>query len=139
MADVMEKKQNTNMSEKETNGFLEYVQGMVKNFFDMIDKFTQMDLDQMVKLYSGKIDAEILRIAQEKELLYRGGQMTVTYVTKETFSVEIALYYQNHDGQWLEAKSVTAQAMDRLKPEAVEDLFAQKKVVYDIEAPKGKK
>lgn len=139
MADVVEKEKNTNISDKESDGFLEYVQGIVKNFFDRINELTQMDLDQMVKLYSGKIDEEILRIAQEKELLYRGGQMTVTYVTKETFSVEIALYYQNRDEEWLEVKSVAARTMDCLKPKAVDELFAQKKVVYDIEAPKGKK
>ena len=71
--------------------------------------------------------------------MYRGGQFTVTYVTKETFSLEIALYYQNKEGEWIQVKSVTPREMKCLKEAAVQELFEKKKIAYDIDAPKEEK
>ena len=80
----------------------------LKNIWNtMIDLFTKMDLDEMVHLYSKKIDTEILKTIKETGWAYRGGQLTVTYVTNQTFSLKIALYYQDEKGEWMQVQAVT--------------------------------
>ena len=63
----------------------------------------------------------------------------ITYVTKETFSLEISLYYQDAEGEWRQVKSVTPRDMKYLKETAVKELFEKKKISYDIDAPKEEK
>ena len=79
---------------------LQYAINDLKNIFRTImDILTKMDLDEMVHLYSRKIDVQILKTVKETGWMYRGGQFTVTYVTKETFSLEISLYFQDAEGE----------------------------------------
>lgn len=112
----------------------------LKNILNTIaDILSKMNLDELVQLYSKKIDAEILKTVKETGWVYRGGQFTVTYVTKETLSLEIALYYQNKEGEWIQVKSVTPREMKCLKEAAVQELFEKKKIAYDIDAPKEEK
>ena len=112
----------------------------LKNIFSTImDILTKMDLDEMVHLYSKKIDAQILKTVKETGWMYRGGQFTVTYVTKETFSLESSLYYQDAEGEWRQVTSVTPRDMKYLKETAVKELFEKKKISYDIDAPKEEK
>ena len=108
----------------------------LKNIWNtMIDLFTKMDLDEMVHLYSKKIDTEILKTIKETGWAYRGGQLTVTYVTNQTFSLKIALYYQDEKGEWMQVQAVTTRDIKYLKDNAVKELFEKKKISYDIDAP----
>lgn len=108
----------------------------LKNIWNtMIDLFTKMDLDEMVHLYSKKIDTEILKTIKETGWAYRGGQLTVTYVTNQTFSLKIALYYQDEKGEWMQVQAVTPRDIKYLKDNAVKELFEKKKISYDIDAP----
>ena len=87
----------------------------LKNIWNtMIDLFTKMDLDEMVHLYSKKIDTEI---------------------TNHTFSLKIALYYQDEKGEWMQVQAVTPRDIKYLKDNAVKELFEKKKISYDIDAP----
>ena len=108
----------------------------LKNIWNtMIDLFTKMDLDEMVHLYSKKIDTEILKTIKETGWAYRGGQLTVTYVTNQTFSLKIALYYQDEKDEWMQVQAVTPRDIKYLKDDAVKELFEKKKISYDIDAP----
>ena len=108
----------------------------LKNIFSTImDILTKMDLDEMVHLYSKKIDTEILKTIKETGWAYRGGQLTVTYVTNQTFSLKIALYYQDEKGEWMQVQAVTPRDIKYLKDNAVKELFEKKKISYDIDAP----
>ena len=100
----------------------------LKNIWNtMIDLFTKMDLDEMVHLYSKKIDTEILKTIKETGWAYRGGQLTVTYVTNQTFSLKIALYYQDEKDEWMQVQAVTPRDIKYLKDDAVKELFEKRK------------
>ena len=118
------------------NDYLTNAIDVLKNIWNtMIDLFTKMDLDEMVHLYSKKIDTEILKTIKETGWAYRGGQLTVTYVTNQTFSLKIALYYQDEKGEWMQVRAVTPRDIKYLKDNAVKELFEKKKISYDIDAP----
>lgn len=123
--------------DERNNSYLNTAIDDLKNIWNtMIDIFTKMDLDEMVHLYSKKIDTEILKTIKETGWAYRGGQLTVTYVTNQTFSLKIALYYQDKNGEWMQVQAVTSRDMKYLKDVAVKELFEKKKISYDIDAPK---
>ena len=123
--------------DERNNNYLNNAIDDLKNIWNtMIDVFTKMDLDEMVHLYSKKIDTEILKTIKETGWAYRGGQLTVTYVTNQTFSLKIALYYQDKNGEWMQVQAVTSRDMKYLKDVAVKELFEKKKISYDIDAPK---
>ena len=123
--------------DERNNSYLNNAIDDLKNIWNtMIDLFTKMDLDEMVHLYSKKIDTEILKTIKETGWAYRGGQLTVTYVTNQTFSLKIALYYQDKNGEWMQVQAVTSRDMKYLKDVAVKELFEKKKISYDIDAPK---
>ena len=123
--------------DERNNSYLNNAIDDLKNIWNtMIDVFTKMDLDEMVHLYSQKIDTEILKTIKETGWAYRGGQLTVTYVTNQTFSLKIALYYQDKNGEWMQVQAVTSRDMKYLKDVAVKELFEKKKISYDIDAPK---
>ncbi|WP_315275716.1 hypothetical protein [Selenomonas sputigena] len=123
--------------DERNNSYLNNAIDDLKNIWNtMIDVFAKMDLDEMVHLYSKKIDTEILKTIKETGWAYRGGQLTVTYVTNQTFSLKIALYYQDKNGEWMQVQAVTSRDMKYLKDVAVKELFEKKKISYDIDAPK---
>ena len=123
-------------SDERNNNYLTNAIDDLKNIWNtMIDLFTKMDLDEMVHLYSKKIDTEILKTIKETGWAYRGGQLTVTYVTNQTFSLKIALYYQDEKDEWMQVQAVTPRDIKYLKDDAVKELFEKKKISYDIDAP----
>ena len=122
--------------DERNNNYLTNAIDDLKNIWNtMIDLFTKMDLDEMVHLYSRKIDTEILKTIKETGWAYRGGQLTVTYVTNQTFSLKIALYYQDEKDEWMQVQAVTPRDIKYLKDDAVKELFEKKKISYDIDAP----
>ena len=126
--------------DERNNNYLTNAIDDLKNIWNtMIDLFTKMDLDEMVHLYSKKIDTEILKTIKETGWAYRGGQLTVTYVTNQTFSLKIALYYQDEKDEWMQVQAVTPRDIKYLKDDAVKELFEKKKISYDIDAPKEEK
>ena len=123
-------------SDERNNNYLTNAIDDLKNIWNtMIDLFTKMDLDEMVHLYSKKIDTEILKTIKETGWAYRGGQLTVTYVTNQTFSLKIALYYQDEKDEWMQVQAVTPRDIKYLKDDAVKELFEKKKISYDIDTP----
>ncbi len=127
-------------NDEKQNNYLNNAIDDLKNILNtIVDIFTKMDLDEMVHLYSKKIDAEILKTIKQTGWAYRGGQFTVTYVTNQIFSLKIALYYQDAKSEWMEVQSVTPRDMKYLKEAAVKELFEKKKISYDIDAPKVEK
>ncbi|WP_314626936.1 hypothetical protein [uncultured Selenomonas sp.] len=122
--------------DERNNNYLTNAIDDLKNIWNtMIDLFTKMDLDEMVHLYSKKIDTEILKTIKETGWAYRGGQLTVTYVTNQTFSLKIALYYQDEKDEWMQVQAVTPRDIKYLKDDAVKELFEKKKISYDIDTP----
>lgn len=110
---------------------------ILKNVLNIAeDVFVKMSLDEVARIHSRKIDKYILKTAEEKGWVYRGGQFTILYVTNTVFSLEIALYYQDTLGEWKETKARTSRNMCCLKAESAQELMKKKKIVYDIEEPK---
>ena len=62
---------------------------------------------------------------------------TITYVTAETFSLTMELYYQNKEKEWIKEESKTARSIKYLKREALAKLKEEKKIIYEINPPKS--
>lgn len=102
------------------------------------DKFACVDLDELAKFYSKKMDDLILHKESEEELKYVGGTFAIDYVTQETFSLNLELYFKDNKDEWVKMKSSSAKPTKYLKERALNELFEKKKVSYDVEHPNEK-
>lgn len=110
--------------------------GALEGFVDSCkDMFTRMDLDELAKFYSNLTDKLILKKEAEENLKYVGGTFSIVYVTQETFSLKLELYFQDAEQEWVAMKSTSAKPVKYLKERALKELFEKKKVSYDVEKP----
>ena len=78
----------------ERSNLVDGLKKLKSGFNDIFAYLAQMDLDEIVKLHSEKIDSEILATIKREGWKFIGGIFTVTYVTEKTFSLTVSLYYQ---------------------------------------------
>ena len=97
-----------------------------------------MDLDDITKLHTDKIDEVILRSEKNKDVTFVGGVFTITYVNEKTFSITVVLYYRDKHGDFIEEKAVTPRSTKCLKPYAIDELRQKKKIEYSIDEPARK-
>ena len=110
----------------------------METFFSTLkDILTRMDLDEIADTYSKRIDEYILQSQKTKGLNFISGMFTITYVTAETFSLTMELYYQNQEKEWIKEESKTARSTKYLKREALAKLKEEKKIIYEINPPKS--
>lgn len=124
-----------NQNQKETGNIKEAFDRLKRAFNDIFIHLRQMDLEEIIKLHSEKIDEEILKTVKSEGWKFIGGIFTITYVTEKTFSLTVALYYQDRNEEIIEKKAVSPRDMKFLKPKAVEELRKQKKIEYNIDEP----
>lgn len=111
---------------------------MIKRVIEKIlDVAFKSSINELAEIYSEDIDRIIVESEKNKKLLYIGGEFKVTYVTETVFSIKLSLYYKNENDQWVEESYVTSREMKMLKEESVKELKENKKIVYEIEHPKG--
>lgn len=108
---------------------------------DVIDTFLSviiqpdMDLDELAKIYSEKLDG-IIRDEQKKGLDYVGGNFKISYVNEKFFDLSFELYFQDEKDEWFKKHSKSKpQKIEYLNEKAVAELRAQKEIVYEIDEP----
>ena len=112
---------------------------------DVIDTFlsvvigTDMELDELAKIYSAKLDG-IIRDEQSKGLKYVGGTFKISYVDEKTFNLAFELYFQDENDEWIKKASKSKpQKSEYLNEKAFAELRAQKEIVYEIDEPEPPK
>ena len=94
-----------------------------------------MELDELAKIYSAKLDG-IVRNEQAKGLTYVGGTFKIFYADENFFNLSFELYFQDENDEWVkkDAKS-KPQKTEYLNDNALAELRAQKEIVYEIDEP----
>ena len=94
-----------------------------------------MELDELAKIYSEKLDG-IIRGEQAKGLKYVGGTFKISYAEENFFNLSFDLYFQDKNDDWVkkDAKSKPQKA-EYLNDKAFAELRAQKEIVYEIDEP----
>lgn len=94
-----------------------------------------MELDELAKIYSAKLDG-IIHNEQAKGLKYVGGTFKISYTDENFFNLSFELYFQDENDEWVkkDAKS-KPQKTEYLNDNALAELRVQKEIVYEIDEP----
>lgn len=96
---------------------------------------TNMELDELAKIYSAKLDG-IIRDEQAKALKYVGGNFKISYADEKFFNLSFELYFQDENDEWVKkAAKSKPQKVEYLTGKAFAELRAQKEIVYEIDEP----
>ena len=116
-----------------------------KNPTDVVDTFlsvvigTNMELDELAKVYSTKLDG-IIRDEQAKGLKYVGGTFKISYANGKFFNLSFELYFQDANDEWVKKASKSKpQNIEYLTDKALAELRAQKEILYEIDEPEPPK
>ena len=112
---------------------------------DVIDTFLNviikpnMELDELAKIYSEKLDSNI-RDEQNKGLRYVGGTFKISYANERYFNLSYELYFQDKNDEWIkkDAKS-KPQKTDYLTDKSLAELRTKKEIAYEIDEPEQPK
>lgn len=98
-----------------------------------------MELDELAKVYSDKLDSNI-RDEQAKGLDYVGGTFKISYVNEKYFTLSFELYFQDKNGEWIkkDAKS-KPQKTEYLNEKALKELRSKKEIAYELDEPEPPK
>lgn len=94
-----------------------------------------MELDELAKIYSEKLDSNI-RDEQAKGLKYVGGTFKISYANEKYFNLSYELYFQDENDEWVKknAKS-NPQKTEYLSENALTELRTKKEIIYEIDEP----
>ena len=107
---------------------------VVDTFLSVIIE-TKMELDELAKIYSTKLDG-IIRDEQAKGLKYVGGTFKIAYADEKFFNLSFELYFQDENDEWVKKDSKSKpQKVEYLTDKALAELRAQKEIVYEIDEP----
>lgn len=109
----------------------------VEGFLNLVLQ-PNMTLDDLAKVYSGKLDDIILKEATNK-LKYVGGTFNINYLNSNSFDMSYELFFQDVNKEWVkkDAKS-QPQKLAYLTKEAQAELAKEKKISFEIDPPKEK-
>ena len=98
-----------------------------------------MELDELAKIYSEKLDGNI-RDEQAKGLKYVGGTFKISYANEKYFNLSYELYFQDKNDEWIKknAKS-NPQKTEYLNEKALSELRSKKEITYEIDEPEPPK
>ena len=107
---------------------------VVDTFLSVVIK-TNMELDELAKVYSAKLDG-IIRDEQAKGLKYVGGTFKIAYADEKNFNLSFELYFQDENDEWVKKDSKSKpQNIEYLTDKALTELRAQREIVYEIDEP----
>lgn len=107
---------------------------VVDTFLSVIIK-THMELDEIAKIYSEKLDS-IIRDEQSKDLNYVGGTFKISYANEKNFHLAFELYFQDKNEEFVKKESKSKpQSTEYLSEKALTELRAKKEISYEIDEP----
>ena len=107
----------------------------VESFLSVIIK-QDMEIDELAKLYSSKLD-DIIRKEMAKNLAYVGGTFSIAYLNEKFFELSFELFFQDAEKDWVKKDSKSKpQPIDYLTEAALEELRKEKVITFDVDPPK---
>ena len=110
-------------------------ENVMDSFLSVVIK-RDMEIDELAKLYSAKLD-EIIRKEISNNLFYVGGTFNISYLDEKAFELSFELFFQDAEKAWgkKESKS-TPQPISYLTENAVKELRAEKVISFEVDPPK---
>ena len=101
----------------------------VESFLSVIIK-QDMEIDELAKLYSSKLD-DIIRKEMAKNLAYVGGTFSIAYLNEKFFELSFELFFQDAEKDWVKKDSKSKpQPIDYLTEAALEELRKEKVITF---------
>ena len=98
-----------------------------------------MELDEIAKVYSEKLDGTIID-EQAKGNKYVGGTFKILYANEKYFNLSFELYFQDKNDEWVKKDSKSKpQKTEYLSEKALNELRSKKEITYEIDEPEPPK
>ena len=108
---------------------------VIESFLSVVIK-RDMEIDELAKLYSAKLD-EIIRKEISNNLSYVGGTFNISYLDEKAFELSFELFFQDAEKDWVKKESKsTPQPISYLTENAVKELRAEKVISFEVDPPK---
>lgn len=111
---------------------------VIDTFLNVIIK-PNMELDEIAKVYSEKLDGTIFD-EQAKGNKYVGGTFKILYANERYFNLSFELYFQDKNDEWVKKDSKSKpQKTEYLSEKALSELRSKKEITYEIDEPEPPK
>ena len=92
-----------------------------------------MELDELVAVYSKKLDGIIID-QKRKGLSYVGGTFKISYYSENFFYLSFDLYFQDENNELVKKSSKSKpQSTEYLNDKALSELRCNKEIIYEID------
>ena len=92
-----------------------------------------MELDELVAVYSKKLDGIIID-QKRKGLSYVGGTFKISYYSENFFYLSFDLYFQDENDELVKKSSKSKpQSTEYLNDKALSELRGNKEIIYEID------
>lgn len=110
-------------------------ENVIESFLSVVIK-RDMEIDELAKLYSAKLD-EIIRKEIGNNLSYVGGTFNLSYLDEKSFELSFELFFQDAEKDWVKKESKsTPQPISYLTDNAVKELRTEKVISFEVDQPK---
>ena len=110
-------------------------ENVIDSFLSVVIK-RDMEIDELAKLYSAKLD-EIIRKEISNNLSYVGGTFNISYLDEKAFELSFELFFQDAEKDWVKKESKsTPQPINYLTENAVKELRTEKVISFEVDPPK---
>ena len=110
-------------------------ENVIESFLSVVIK-RDMEIDELAKLYSAKLD-EIIRKEIGNNLSYVGGTFNLSYLDEKSFELSFELFFQDAEKDWVKKESTsTPQPISYLTDNAVKELRTEKVISFEVDPPK---
>ena len=110
-------------------------ENVIESFLSVVIK-RDMEIDELAKLYSAKLD-EIIRKEIANNLSYVGGMFNISYRDEKSFEMSFELFFQDAEKDWVKKESKsTPQPINYLTETAVKELCTEKVISFEVDPPK---
>ena len=92
-----------------------------------------MELDELVAVYSKKLDGIIID-QKRKGLSYVGGTFKISYYSENFFYLSFDIYFQDENDELVKKSSKSKpQSTEYLNDKALSELRGKKEIIYEID------
>ena len=109
-------------------------ENVIESFLSVIIK-RDMEIDELAKLYSAKLD-DLIRKEIANNLSYVGGTFNISYLDEKSFYLSFELFFQDAEKAWVKKESKsTPQPVSYLTETAVKELRDENVISFEIDPP----
>lgn len=123
------------MLKKILNRNKEQGQDLVSIIDSVLNKaITKITLDEVIKMYSDKIDQFILDTEKNKRIFFIGGKFKI-YLQEEEAVINVECYFQDIEKQWIKKCSENKININRMDDLSIQRLKKESNFEFDIAKP----